>query len=303
MHPFNHGHEYLREELLSFIGSKQMMSGVLWGEKEKGCLIVTSGGRHGKKAGYADEELEDGGWWYFGQGSTGNHLLTNPANRRLLEGTRSLLLFTTKEPNAAEIRARGNHRKMFSFRGEYNICGYDVVSPKDGTRKGDSLLRFHLIPTQGEVTRISSSGQNSLDDLFSLRNVFASKTLPGPAPSRISIKQYRVRSEAVRTYGLLRANGICEGCNTPAPFLDEQGIGFLEVHHIHRLADDGIDEPKNIAALCPNCHRRAHYSADKSIFRQLLVEATASIEESLINSRRTEATLPDMKPSNLPFIT
>ena len=286
MHPFNHGQEYLREELLNFVGSKQMMSGVLWGAKEQGCLIVTSGGRHGKKAGYADEELQDGGWWYFGQGSTGDHLPTNPANKRLLDGTRSVLLFTTREPNAAEVRARGNHRKMFSFQGEYNICGYDMISPEDGTRKGDRLLRFLLIPTQSEVTRVRFSNKNTLDDFFSLRDIFASKAMSGPAPSRISIAQYRVRSEAVRTYGLLRANGICEGCNTPAPFLDEGGFGFLEVHHIHRLADDGIDEPKNIVALCPNCHRRAHYSADKLAFRKLLIKVAASVEDSLTNSRR-----------------
>jgi 5-methylcytosine-specific restriction protein A len=71
MHPFLLGKEYRRGDLLDFVGSKQGQSGVLWGDREAGCLICTSGGRHGKKAGYTDEILDDGSWWYFGQGQKG----------------------------------------------------------------------------------------------------------------------------------------------------------------------------------------------------------------------------------------
>ena len=34
---------------------------------------------------------------------------------------------------------------------------------------------------------------------------------------------------------------------------------YLEVHHIIRLADDGDDSVENAIALCPNCHREAHF--------------------------------------------
>jgi len=59
LHNFIVGEEYNRPALLDFFGSKQAQSGVIWGTRESGCVICTSGGRHGKKAGYFDEPLQD----------------------------------------------------------------------------------------------------------------------------------------------------------------------------------------------------------------------------------------------------
>ena len=64
----------------------------------------------------------------------------------------------------------------------------------------------------------------------------------------------------------------------PAPFLSMQKEPFLEVHHIIRLIDDGVDSPFNVIALCPNCHRRAHYGIDGNDFRQLLSTRVGEIE-------------------------
>ncbi|MEI9962123.1 MAG: HNH endonuclease signature motif containing protein [Limisphaerales bacterium] len=59
---------------------------------------------------------------------------------------------------------------------------------------------------------------------------------------------------------LNRANGICERCGKKAPFLRKSGgTPFLEVHHRTPLADGGEDTIENAVALCPNCHREAHY--------------------------------------------
>lgn len=59
---------------------------------------------------------------------------------------------------------------------------------------------------------------------------------------------------------LFRANGICEACNMPAPFFKKVGGSpYLEVHHCVPLSDDGEDTVENAMALCPNCHRKAHY--------------------------------------------
>ncbi|HHE3726254.1 TPA: HNH endonuclease, partial [Escherichia coli] len=46
-----------------------------------------------------------------------------------------------------------------------------------------------------------------------------------------------------------------------APFLKEDGTPFLEVHHIEWLSKGGEDSVENAIALCPNCHRQAHYGA------------------------------------------
>ena len=59
---------------------------------------------------------------------------------------------------------------------------------------------------------------------------------------------------------LSRANGICEKCESPAPFLRKRDeTPYLEVHHIHQLAHGGNDTVENSIALCPNCHRKYHF--------------------------------------------
>ncbi len=59
---------------------------------------------------------------------------------------------------------------------------------------------------------------------------------------------------------LNRAKGNCEKCQNRAPFLkDGDGSAYLEVHHRIPLSEDGEDTVENAIALCPNCHRHAHY--------------------------------------------
>ena len=69
-----------------------------------------------------------------------------------------------------------------------------------------------------------------------------------------------VRNADVVAEVKVRARGICEGCNKPAPFLRRNdGKPYLEVHHKKRLADGGEDTVENAEALCPNCHRKKHF--------------------------------------------
>ena len=70
----------------------------------------------------------------------------------------------------------------------------------------------------------------------------------------------------------MRANGICECCGIPAPFEDKNGQPFLEVHHIQKLSDNGLDSPENVAAITPNCHRRIHFGADGKKIDGVLAE-------------------------------
>lgn len=69
-----------------------------------------------------------------------------------------------------------------------------------------------------------------------------------------------IRNPDVVAEVLFRANGICESCGMPAPFFKKtDGSPYLEVHHRVPLSDDGEDTVDNAIALCPNCHREAHY--------------------------------------------
>lgn len=82
-------------------------------------------------------------------------------------------------------------------------------------------------------------------------------------PPRVSTAVERiVRDPVVKAWVLNAAAGHCENCGLPAPFVQEDGTPYLEVHHIKWLALGGSDTVTNAVALCPNCHRKFHHSAD-----------------------------------------
>jgi 5-methylcytosine-specific restriction protein A len=70
------------------------------------------------------------------------------------------------------------------------------------------------------------------------------------------------RSVDLRVYVRRRADGLCEGCGSPAPFITARGHPYLEPHHTRRLSDGGPDDYHHVIALCPTCHRRVHHAAD-----------------------------------------
>ena len=87
-----------------------------------------------------------------------------------------------------------------------------------------------------------------------------------PARTRINTMNSYVRNRYVSEFAKKRANGICQLCGKPAPFETRNGEPYLEAHHIIPLANEGTDSIDNIAALCPNCHRKMHsLSLDKDI--------------------------------------
>ncbi|WP_413504910.1 HNH endonuclease [Serratia grimesii] len=81
-----------------------------------------------------------------------------------------------------------------------------------------------------------------------------------PEITEVTTRVYK-RSPYVVAEVLLRANGKCQSCKRDAPFLKGDGTPFLEVHHIEWLSKGGEDSVENAIALCPNCHRQAHYGA------------------------------------------
>ncbi len=80
-------------------------------------------------------------------------------------------------------------------------------------------------------------------------------------PRRVTVSaSIFVRNADVVAEVLARAGGVCESCDKPAPFVRRvDATPYLEVHHKKRLADGGEDTVENAIAVCPNCHRGAHY--------------------------------------------
>lgn len=108
--------------------------------------------------------------------------------------------------------------------------------------------------------------------------VLAPKGSDRPEVQTSSATTY-VRDPAVKAWVLQEAKGVCEGCGSPAPFVTEYGEPFLEVHHVRLLAKGGSDRVTNAAALCPNCHRRCHLSADREAFKKQLYDRCVRLEQ------------------------
>jgi 5-methylcytosine-specific restriction enzyme A len=84
-----------------------------------------------------------------------------------------------------------------------------------------------------------------------------------------------VRDAAVAEYTRRVADGQCDLCEKPAPFLNKRHEAYLECHHIIWLAQGGDDTLDNTVALCPNCHRKMHVLNHKADRDQLKKRAEA----------------------------
>lgn len=71
-----------------------------------------------------------------------------------------------------------------------------------------------------------------------------------------------VRNSELRRRILIEAGGVCQSCRGKT-FQTPAGEWFLEVHHKKWLREGGLDHEDNLVALCPNCHRREHYSVER----------------------------------------
>lgn len=83
----------------------------------------------------------------------------------------------------------------------------------------------------------------------------------------------------MKRYAKSRADGICEGCDSSAPFVNEDGDPYLQVHHLEALSDGGADEPENVTCLCPNCHYRIHHGKDGEEFNEQISAEIDRIED------------------------
>ncbi|MCP2080809.1 UNVERIFIED_ORG: hypothetical protein J2W74_001995 [Methylorubrum zatmanii] len=85
------------------------------------------------------------------------------------------------------------------------------------------------------------------------------------------------RDPEVVAIARVRADGRCElpGCSHEL-FIREDGLKFLEVHHIVPLSEGGRDHPDNVACLCPSHHREAHHGIAASDIRASLIQVRSS---------------------------
>jgi hypothetical protein len=92
-----------------------------------------------------------------------------------------------------------------------------------------------------------------------------------PSPRARSGPIYK-RDAKVRDATLKLAGGNCEHCGQQG-FLTIAGERYLETHHVVGVAERGPDTIDNIVAVCPNCHRQAHFAANRVQVERDFMEA------------------------------
>jgi len=262
--PFGVGAHYVRKELHDrFRGNRQ--KGISAPADEDFVFVFT--GPSGEKYGYDDELLDDGTLIYFGEGRVGDMEFTeNNGNTKLRDhDERGLDLYVFEETSEDGV---------LSYVGEYEYESHDWTDAPDEHGQKRRAIRFRLVPVDRGGVSVGADGIEaaSEEDLFvAARQNTGRTSSAGPTLSTSGGGETYTRSEVTKQFALRSADGVCQGCGEDAPFMDKHGNPFLEVHHLHRLSDGGPDNPENVIALCPNCHRRRHRGRDGDEFNQRLI--------------------------------
>jgi 5-methylcytosine-specific restriction protein A len=274
---FEIGAHYVRKELHDqFRGNRQ--KGISAPADEDFVFIFT--GPSGEEYGYDDELLDDGMLIYFGEGRVGDMEFTdNNGNTKIRDHRdRGLDLYVFEETSEDGV---------MSYVGEYEYESHDWTDAPDGRGNKRRAIRFRLVPADRGGISVGPEGidgASEMDLFIAARQNPESPSPEGiPSPPSGGDETY-TRSELTKQFALRSADGVCQGCGEDAPFVDKHGDPFLEVHHLHRLSDGGPDNPENVVALCPNCHRRRHRGRDGDDFNQRLIRKANERNRRLLDA-------------------
>lgn len=241
-------------------------------------LIFLFTGDSGESYGYEDGWQQDEGvFLYTGQGQVGDMEFKrgNKAIRDHIADGKQLFLF-----NAI---GKG---KPVEFLGEFECASINFAEGPDVNGNLRKTIRFNLVlcdPTITSEVNDDNSRENarSFDDLR--RSAFEAVSPKETQNWRMAKQIRRQRSNEIREYVLRRAQGVCELTGEKAPFHKPNGDPYLEVHHIRKLSDGGLDHPINCAAITPNAHRHIHFGASGDELDERLSTLIRLKEEKLSN--------------------
>ncbi len=272
---FVQGQVYKRRDLHQQFGGQQQ-GGISTPSRHNIILLFT--GEAGEQHGYRDDWTKDGLFPYTGEGLHGDMLFVrgNLAIRDHAANGKDLHLFEY---------LTGNSRGSVRYIGQMVCSGHVFREAPDTTGTKRKAIVFEPAPLQefisdadplvlGKDAESKSLEKDSLAELRQ-RAIEASAVGRDPKERRALV---RLRSRAIKLYVLKRSGGKCEGCRTMAPFRTPEAKPYLEPHHIRRLSDGGPDDPRWVIAICPNCHRRAHYSEDAQSYNDLLSQIVSRME-------------------------
>jgi 5-methylcytosine-specific restriction enzyme A len=241
-------------------------------------FIFLFSGVSGEAFGYEDGwQATDGVFLYTGQGQIGDmeFVRGNKAIRDHIADGKQLFLF----------KATGKGKPV-EFIGEFECASIDFASGPDFNGSTRKTIRFNLTPLNSihsvDIEEVEPEIVLPARTLEKMRQSAFDAITPTETPNWRMAKQIRrQRSSEIKEYVLRRANGICELTAEKAPFAKANGQPYLEVHHIKKLSDGGLDHPINCAAITPNAHREIHFGANGELLDERLASLISSKEKLL----------------------
>jgi 5-methylcytosine-specific restriction protein A len=217
---------------------------------------------------------------YTGMGAIGDQSVTFSQNRTLNESDSNGVAV-----HLFEVYKAGE----YVYQGEVKLSGkpYQEQQPdKEDNARLTWMFPLALVTgkpvrfKEGLIEDIVQKRIRSTEKLSNLKikSIAEGKTPKGPT-FRETISTTYDRDPVIVQYALKRANGVCQLCDAPAPFNKKNGEPYLEVHHIQFLSEEGSDTIDNVAALCPNCHRKIHALKLKKDIKKLELAATQKLKE------------------------
>lgn len=270
---FQIGLDYSRRQDIheKFGGNRQ--SGIAASSLVPAIFLFT--GESGLKFGYRDSPDASDYCDYTGEGQVGDMSFT-AGNRAVLDHV--------KDGKALHLFKSLGKGKLCTYQGEFSLAGFSWDQGLDRLGNLRRIIVFHLtrVPAALELKQSSESLppiQATPLTLESARRLaIEASVAPEGVDGVLAIRSVYQRSERVRRYALMRAKGVCEACLEPAPFSRPDGDPYLEVHHTQRVSDGGIDHPRNVAAVCPTCHRRIHFGSDGDRLNESLAKRIRETE-------------------------
>lgn len=267
---FQDGQNYSRRKDIHDVFGGQRQGGISTPSAYPVIFIFT--GESGEQHGYADGWRDGDVFLYTGEGQRGD--------MQFRGGNRAIRDHSTDGKELLLFQALGKSRPV-RFMGRFSCQSWDTFRGLDSDGKQRECIQFHLVKV--DVPAVNPAPcllpMNSAANLHELRAKAIAAAKPAQSKQWYDAKQaYRKRSQAVRDYVLARANGRCELTGRPAPFVTTSGAPYLEVHHTRRLSDDGPDDPRFVAAICPTIHREIHFGENGQALNKKLIELLKTIE-------------------------
>jgi hypothetical protein len=189
-----------------------------------------------------------------------------------------------------EIKQLQNHPEEYvqqhcsTILGILNDRDYVPAPNPDGSNVDQSIENQIRVDNKKEdLEARSARDRETVEELETLRKEAKEdsvEAVPDEVTTATQTTQEYSRSQKVKQYVKVRADGYCEGCGDPAPFISKTGEPYFHAHHVHELSSGGSDTPDTVIALCPNCHYRVHHGKDGEQYNRRLERILADIEEA-----------------------